>query len=294
MHIKTERRSPGLKNLRIADLDLFVAAAHLQNLGRAARLHHVSQSAASAAIVRVESAFGFRLCEHERRQFRLTRDGVRLLPRMENWLRQLRQSVAAEPYPIRIAATHAIARACIPPVLNLDIVELKLMRPDRAFAAVLRDEADVALVLDNSPWKGVEAEELSAGQFQLYCRERGQPLAPVLLPEDQLEVLALQQRWAQAFFAPLPVKARLPSWSLIADICSRSQEVGFLPDFLGRQAGLHPVSWQPQAAPYRLLALYLTGAKERLSPLFEMWRQALGALLPPDSDVIRRKSPLFV
>ena len=47
-----------LKNLRIADLDLFITAALLKNLGKAASLHHLSQSAASAAIQRVEVAFG--------------------------------------------------------------------------------------------------------------------------------------------------------------------------------------------------------------------------------------------
>ena len=46
-----------LRDLRIADLDLFVTAAHLKNLGQAATLHHLSQSGASAAIQRVEAAF---------------------------------------------------------------------------------------------------------------------------------------------------------------------------------------------------------------------------------------------
>ncbi|MBS0648534.1 MAG: hypothetical protein JSS10_04825 [Verrucomicrobia bacterium] len=38
-----------LRDLRIADLELFITAAHLRNLGQAATLHHLSQSAASAA-----------------------------------------------------------------------------------------------------------------------------------------------------------------------------------------------------------------------------------------------------
>jgi DNA-binding transcriptional LysR family regulator len=47
-----------LRDLRIADLDLFITAARFKSLGQAATLHHLSQSAASAAIWRVEAAFG--------------------------------------------------------------------------------------------------------------------------------------------------------------------------------------------------------------------------------------------
>lgn len=265
-----------LRNLRIADIDLFISAAHLKNLGQAASLHYLSQSAASAAIQRVEIAFGRPLCTHEKRQFRLTKEGQLLLPRAESWVRQLRETVATQaPLPIRIATTHAIARVGIPPVLSIESLEVKLMRPDIAYGAVLRDEADIALVLDNAPWEGVVATEVGKGSFQLYSTQIDAPRGPVILPEDQIEVLTLQQRWQQVYAEPLAIKARLPSWSLIADICSRSSEIGFLPDFLAVQAGLHPVSWQPTPSRYRLLALYRHSGdafQKRLDQLLIHWR----------------------
>lgn len=243
-----------LRDLRIADLELFITAAHLQNLGKAAALHHLSQSAASAAICRVEAVFGRPLCTHEKRQFALTIEGKDLLPKAEDWLRQLRENVASQDLaPIRLATTHAIARVCIPPVLAIETIVLKLLRPDHAYAAILRDEADIAIVLDNAPWEGVLAEEIGSGYFQLYCREKNVPQSPILLPEDQMEVLTLQRRWQESAQS-LEVKARLPSWSLIADICSHSDEIGFLPDFLASH--LHPVKWQPEPSSYRVLALY--------------------------------------
>lgn len=265
-----------LRNLRIADLELFITAAHLKNLGQAAALHHLSQSAASSAIQRVELAFGRPLCTHEKRQFRLTKEGQLLLPRAENWIKHLRDTVATQdPLPIRIVTTHAIARVAIPSILTSETVELKLMRPDNAYGAVLRDEADVALVLDNAPWEGVIATEVGKGCFQLYSSKFDIPQAAVLLPEDQIEVLTLQQRWHQVYSQPLLVKARLPSWSLIADICSTSTEVGFLPDFLAVQFKLHPVSWQPTPSRYRILALYRSSGdafQERLNNLLSRWR----------------------
>lgn len=266
-----------LKDLRIADLELFICAAHLKNLGKAAALHHLSQSGASSAILRVEAAFGRRLCEHERRQFKLTEEGRNLLPKAETWLRHLRESVAGrESPPLRLATTHAIARVAIPAVLPIEPIELKLMRPDQAYAAVFRNESDVAIVLDNAPWEGVIAAEIGKGRFQLYSSNPASLLCPVLLPEDQIEVLTLQQRWQQLYTQPIPIKARLPSWSLIADLCSSTSEVGFLPDFLGKQAHLHPVSWQPASPNYRLLALYRQAGdsfQQRIEPLLKKWRE---------------------
>lgn len=264
-----------LGNLRIADLELFVATARLKNLGQAAKLHHLSQSAASAAIQRVEAAFGRPLCTHERRQFRLTAEGQRLLQLAEQWLRHLRDTVASnEPQPIRLVTTHAIARVSIPAILPIEMVNLTLMRPDHAYGAILRDEADIALVLDNAPWEGVNAVEVGKGEFQLYSTEVDVSIGAVLLPEDQIEVLTLQQRWQQMVGKPLPIKARLPSWSLIADICSRSSEIGFLPDFLAMQSSLYPVAWQPEPSQYRILALYRNTSslfEQRLEQMLQKW-----------------------
>lgn len=268
-----------MKDLRIADLELFITAAHLKSLGQAAILHHLSQSAASTAVQRVEAAFEERLCTHEKRQFRLTHEGRLLLPRAEAWLKMLRESVASkEQQPMRLATTHAIARVAIAQILPIETIDLMLMRPDHAYGAVLRDEADLAIVLDNSPWKGVQVTELGKGKFQLYSSQKNAPRGPVLLPKDQLEVLSLQQKWRALYQKPIPIKARLPSWSLIADICSNSKEIGFLPDFLAQNCSLYPAIWQPEPCSYRMLALFKKSSeklKKRIDVLLVQLRKAL-------------------
>lgn len=258
-----QKQESSLKNLRIADLELFITAAHAKSLGKSALFHHLSQSAASTAIARVESAFGLSLCTHEKRQFRLTREGQILFPRLESWVRQLRDLIISkDQIPIRLVTTHAIAQIAVPALLSIDNIDFKHMRPDHAYAAILHDDADIALVLDNAPWKGVVAAEIGKGYFQLYSRDKEVPLKPVLLPEEQMEVLLLQQSWLQAHGYSIPVKARIPSWSLIATICSNTDEVGFLPDFLAKKWGLHPVLWQPATSQYRVLAIYRTAGKQ--------------------------------
>lgn len=271
-----------LRNLRIADLELFVTAARLKNLGQAATIHHLSQSAASTAILRLEAALGFDVCMHEKRQFRLTQEGMHLLPRAELWLKAISEAVdQQDSVPIRLATTHAIARVALPAVLPIEKVEITLMRPDAAYGAVLRNEKDVALVLDNAPWEGMSITEIGHGSFQLYSSKKKAKIQPVLLPEDQMEALTLQQRWFQQYHEPLPIKARIPSWSLIADICSNSGEIGFLPDFLAKGSKLHPISWQPAPCRYRVLALYKNPGKifqNRLERVLEALRASFTKL----------------
>jgi DNA-binding transcriptional LysR family regulator len=257
-----QKLETSLKNLRVADIELFITAAQMKNLGKSAVFHHLSQSATSTAIQRVEAAFGVPLCTHEKRQFRLTREGQILFPRLENWVKQLRDLIVSkDQIPLRLVTTHAIAQIAVPALLSIDNIDFKHMRPDHAYAAILHDEADIALVLDNSPWKGVIAAEIGKGYFQLYSKDREASLKPVLLPEDQMEVLSLQQSWQQVHGYPLPVKSRIPSWSLIANICSESTEIGFLPDFLAKKFGLYPVFWQPATSQYRVLAIYRNTGK---------------------------------
>lgn len=269
-----DKTEENLSDLRIFDLELFITAANIKSLGQAAKIHHLSQSAASAAIQRVEKALAQPLCTHERRQFRLTREGELLLPRAENWLNYLRE-ILLEPKspPIRIATTHAIAFASIPAIVH-EMLELKIMRPDKAYGAIIKNEADIALVLDNAAWEGVTAIEIGKGKFQLYSREPAATPRAVLLPEDQIEVLRLQQQWQQLYTEPLSIKARIPSWSLIAEICSISSEIGFLPDFLGRKFKLRPLDWQPKPSSYRILALYRNTSAaflKQVEPFLKEW-----------------------
>ncbi len=257
-----QKLESSLKNLRVADVELFITAAHMKNLGKSASFHHLSQSATSTAVQRVEAAFGVPLCTHEKRQFRLTREGQILFPRLENWIKQLKDLIISKnQIPIRLVTTHAIAQIAVPALLSIDHIDFKHMRPDHAYAAILHGEADVALVLDNSPWKGVIAAEVGKGHFQLYCSDKEAPLKPVLLPEDQMEVLSLKQSWHQVHGYSIPVKSCIPSWSLIANVCAGSTEIGFLPDFLAKKFHLHPVLWQPATSQYRVLAIYRNTGK---------------------------------
>jgi len=163
------KKESKLSYLRIADLELFITAAHMKNLGKAAAFHNLSQSAASTAIQRVELALDISLCSHLKRRFSLTRKGEIIFPRLENWVKQLRKLIIpSEKVPIRFFTTHAIAQIVIPALLEIDNIEFGHMRPDQAYEAIIHGKADIALVLDNAPWRGIITTEIGKGRFQLY------------------------------------------------------------------------------------------------------------------------------
>jgi hypothetical protein len=89
-----------------------------------------------------------------------------------------------------------------------------------------------------------------------------------------MEVLSLQQTWLKKYNSDIPVKSRIPSWSLIANICASSSEVGFLPDFLAAKFHLNPVEWQPAVSQYRVLAIYRSAGalQERFERLLQELR----------------------
>lgn len=263
-----------LRHLRIADLELFITAMHLRNLSKAAAIHHLSQSSASAAITRVEAAFGQELCHHEKRQFRLTNEGNILLPKIEEWLKQLKETILTNTErPIRLITTNAIARVILPVILPVESIDLQLSRPDKAYTAIQNDTADIAIVPDNSLWKDLVCTKIAQCYFGLYSSQIDAPLGSVLLPEDQIEVVTFKQRWINMYNNPVAIKARIPSWSLIADLVLASTDVGFLPSFLAHNLGLHPVSWQPPVAKFRILAIHKSQnntVKQRINKLIDL------------------------
>lgn len=263
-----------LRHLRIADLELFITAMHLKNLSKAATIHHLSQSSASAAITRVEAAFGKDLCHHEKRQFRLTHDGDTLLPKVEEWLKHFKETILTNTErPIRIITTNAIARAILPLILPVESIQLQLNRPDKAYTAIQNNTADIAIVPDNALWKDLICAKIGQCHFGLYSSQIDAPLGPILLPEDQIEVVTFMQRWKNIYQEPVAIKARIPSWSLIADLCLASNDVGFLPSFLADSLGLHPVTWQPPVAKFRMLAMHRLSNdafKQRIDNMIEL------------------------
>lgn len=249
-------------------MEIFISAAHMNSLGLSAAFHHLSQSAASAAIQRVEAAFGTALCTHEKRRFRLTQRGSSLLSKMEELVAQLHNLVVPK-HELKVITSDSLARIAIPCLFSIQGIDFNLLPSDKMHPAFLHNQSNIGLVLDTSIWTGVVTNIIGSGYFQLYCRDKDVPSKPILVSENGEEVLALQRRSREVNGIPLSVHLRIPSWWLIGEICSNSLEVGFIPDFVGKTFQLSPVKWQPAKFEYHILIIYIKAQKE-LSDKFDL------------------------
>jgi LysR family transcriptional regulator, transcriptional activator of the cysJI operon len=144
-----------LENLR-----LIRDVAHQKSVSKAARLHEISQSAASQQIQEVEREFGVSFFDRRTRPLTVTpagklfldycRDVLRredeLKASLDAWKAEARGAVrVASIYSVALSEMAEIERefAARFPEVSL---EVSYLRPERVFEAVERDEADLGLV----------------------------------------------------------------------------------------------------------------------------------------------------
>jgi DNA-binding transcriptional LysR family regulator len=151
-------------------ISIFVRAATLGNLRRAAVDQGISPQAASHAVMQLEKSLGVRLFHRTTRKLSLTEEGQRLLQSVEPALAMLTSAIADARSakeviagPLRISAPKALARALWPSVLafarlypdvGLDV------RFDDHFTDLVEERADVGLRGGSPPSGGAIARRL--------------------------------------------------------------------------------------------------------------------------------------
>ncbi|MBC8639896.1 LysR family transcriptional regulator [Caballeronia sp. EK] len=151
-------------------ISIFVRAATLGSLRRAAIDQGISPQAASHAVMQLEKSLGVRLFHRTTRKLSLTEEGQRLLQNVEPALAMLTSAIADAKSakediagPLRISAPKALGRALWPPVLAFAAlypdVELDV-RFDDHFTDLVEERADVGLRGGSAPAGGAIARRL--------------------------------------------------------------------------------------------------------------------------------------
>ncbi|KXU91500.1 LysR family transcriptional regulator [Caballeronia megalochromosomata] len=151
-------------------ISIFVRAATLGNLRRAAIDQGISPQAASHAVMQLEKELGVRLFHRTTRKLSLTEEGQRLLQNVEPALAMLASAIADAKSakediagPLRISAPKALGRALWPSMLAFAAlypdVELDV-RFDDHFTDLVEERADVGLRGGSPPAGGAIARRL--------------------------------------------------------------------------------------------------------------------------------------
>src|SRR4051812_9759072 len=173
----------------LANLRLIRDVAHVHSISKAAKLGEISQSAASQAIQEIERELGITLFDRSTRPLTVTpagklyvdycRDVLRRNEELETNLKKLKMETDGR---VRLAAIYSIALSEMSeieenfgrtfPDAHLDVAYL---RPERVWAAVENDQADLGIVsyAESSrdvialPWRDEEMVVAAAPNHEL-------------------------------------------------------------------------------------------------------------------------------
>lgn len=190
-------------NLSTRDLRAFLAIAGTLSFSKAAREMHLSQSALSTLVVRLEAAMGTRLFDRTTRAVALTAAGAVLASHAGQLLSDLERSVAAvqdvaalRRGQVALAAMPSLAARIVPrlfrafgakyPDVKLTLVDT-LSEP--AFELVREGRVDFALTAANPAYGDLDYAPLTTDSFVLLAA-RGHPLAGVGGPLRITDTLA--------------------------------------------------------------------------------------------------------
>ena len=160
----------------LRQLEVFVATARRENLGRAAASLSMSQSAASGALAELERQFDVQLFDRVGKHLQLNEPGRKLLPAAEELLvraRELEQSLGrrGEAGSLRVGATLSIGNYLAVPVMTRYMeahpntqITLDVANTASIVAKVARFELDIGLIegvirhpeLEVIPWRDDE------------------------------------------------------------------------------------------------------------------------------------------
>src|SRR6266478_8913349 len=258
-------------------LETLLAVARTGSVGAAARQRHITSSAVSQQIRKIESHFGIRLFERAGRGVRLTATGEAALPVVrELWIGaesafgQLAELAGHPATTLRVAASDYLGKGLLAPVLR-DLLdedppvrfELVTTHSRAGVRLVVDGDVDLAVVTGQETPRGLEERHLFDQPFLWVGPRRGRdrtPLTERLRREPVLRLAAasrgralLDQYFADERIRPVST-IDVPSVSLLLSYVSGGLGIGLVPALALAEAPTDRVV----SAPARVPALPVT------------------------------------
>jgi len=253
-------------------LKYFCDAARLGSISKAAAENHISQSAVSQGIAKLEDSVGQELIVHQPNSFRLTSFGERLSQKSRelfSTIRSLEEELIGEAGELRrvaFASMHSLALKILPRILKkatqqwpqLEVV-FRLAHTDIIMEMVKRGQVDFGFVLDNEDLSGFQCREILCGEYSLYaaktCKRVDQ--LPFILSEERKEIIALMKGYKKRFGKEPEVLMEVSSWEVIARLVEEGLGIGFFPDYVAKdRPKLKKIDLKLESIPYRVIAIF--------------------------------------
>jgi len=267
-------------------LETLLAVARTGSVAAAARQRHITSSAVSQQIRRLESHFGLKLLERAGRGVRLTATGETALPVVrELWsgaeaaFGQLAAMAGRPATTLRIAASDYLGKGLLAPVLR-DLLEadppvrfeIVTTHSRAGLRLAAAGDVDLAIVTGQEPSRGLEERHLFDQPFVWVAPRRARdrtPLTERLRQEPVLRLAAesrgravLDQYLADEHIRPVST-IDVPSVSLLLSYISGGLGVGLVPALALAEAPADRVVSERARVPALPVALLWRAAARR-------------------------------
>jgi len=294
-------------------LETLLAVARTGSVGAAARQRHISSSAVSQQIRKLEVHLGMKLLERAGRGVRLTSSGEAALPVVrELWsgaeaaFGQLSELAGRPATTLRVAASDYLGKGLLAPVLR-DLLdeeppvrfELVTTHSRAGVRLVVDGDVDLAVVTGQETPRGIEERHLFDQPFVWVGPKRGRdrtPLTERLRHEPVLRLAAesrgralLDQYFADERIRPVST-IDVPSVSLLLSYVSGGLGVGLVPALALAEAPTDRIVTTPARVPALPVVLMWRSAARRQPALARLASLLAAAGARVGSRLSRRPS----
>lgn len=256
----------------LVNLKYFVDVVKTGSFGDSAKQNHVSQSAISQAITKLEESLQCQLFIHQRGHCKVTEKGMQLFEESSELFQKLQKIenniTEKEGGSITFGCTHSFAIGLLPEHLKQASKLLPSLKINfrlghyREIKDWLKKGAiDFGILLDNDDLSLFDCKKIYEGHFFLYAaikHKKIDSLGFLLDSDERRETNFIKQRYMKKFKKELPVMMEISSWEVIANLTEAGLGVGLFPDYVAkkRKGRLKIVFSELTATPYTIYAIF--------------------------------------
>lgn len=248
-------------------LKYFYDAVAENSILKAAEKNHVSSTAISAAVKKIEDFYQIEVLKHKKNHFVVTEEGKRLFEKIPNVIlafEQLAELTRPDDWiggKMRIAATYSIATSILPAFIQhfqslypQIVVEIKIAEHGMIKYWIDKGLVNLGLtVRRNDSSKKFSIEEIETGQFKL-VKKLGTEQNKFVVAGDWPEVLDLKKQYKRQYQQKLPVLFDSPSWIFSREFILNGTGIALLPQYLLNDQ-LEEIEWEGELTQYSLAFL---------------------------------------
>lgn len=265
-----------MTHINFTYLKYFYDTALHQSMSAAARENHVSQSAISQGISKLEVALQAKLTTHQKQTFKLTEEGTlvfnearRLFSAVEGLkdnLGALKGELSGE---IKFSCTNSIAQFYLPSAYikmkrDYPQVKLKFHRGSLNYIheSMRNEKVNFALVLDTPEFERYDRESIAKGCFRLYKKKSLKQSPGIIVDHlENAEVVELRERHKGRYGKDIDIVDTLSGWALVLTFVQLGHGTGYLPEFAVRgMSDLEEVKLDIAPIHYSLCMIKLKGS----------------------------------